>query len=128
MLLHGEVCIPVSACQQLHPSNVILNSAHELSYLNWRALLSRQNVNISYNHSFNTYHICFRNVTESFLFLEYCDVHRVQPCESGSTFCCNSWVEFVSRTCVNVIGGGGKSYLFIYCINSLVQLYILHAP
>ena len=70
-------------------------------------------MNLTYNHSINAYNFCFRNVTESFLFLEYCEVSRVQPCDSSSTFCCNSWVEFVARTCVNVNAARGKSYWLV---------------
>ena len=67
----------------------------------------RHNVNRTYNRSTDLFHFCFHNVAESFLFLEYCDINGV-PCLSGSTFCCNSWAEFVSRTCVSIAGDRGK--------------------
>ena len=69
------------------------------------------NVNVTCNGT--TCNACFYNVTESFLFLEYCEV-------LGSTtrctrdFCCDLlWDEFVSRICVNVVGGGGKLTLTV---------------
>ena len=111
--LYGEVCLQVYACQQQHPSNIILSNTWGISHLSWRALLSRQNVNLTYNPGINVYHLCFQNVTESFLFLEYCEVSRVQPCDSSSTFCCNSWVEFMARTYVNVNAARGKSYCLL---------------
>ena len=110
MILHGDVCIPVSACQQLHPSSIIFSNTQEQLHLTWSKLLDTHNVNLTYNPENGGYHMCFQNVTENFLFLEYCDMNRVQSCESDSTLCCTSWIEFVSRTCVNVIGGRGKPY------------------
>ena len=108
--MHGDVCLLLSPCQQLTPSRIILSTTREQLHLSWRLLLTKHNVNLTYNNSLDVYHFCFHNVTESFLFLEYCDVNRVQPCEGSSTFCCNNWVEFVARTCVNVVGGRGKLY------------------
>ena len=77
-------------------------------------------------------------MTESFLFLEYCDVNRVQPCESSSTFCCNNWIEFVARTRVNVAGGQGELYfpalheftilLFYTTVDDKNQLHIVALP
>ena len=61
-------------------------------------------MNLTYSSSANTIYFCFANVNESFVIVEYCDVIRVQPCEGSSTFCCNTWAEFVSRTSVNVAG------------------------
>ena len=107
VMLHGDVCIPVSACQQLYPSSIIFSNTQEQLHLTWNQLLARHNVNLTYN---GTYHMCFQNVTESFLFLEYCDMNSGQTSEIDSAFCCNSWVEFVSRTCVNVDGGRGEQY------------------
>ena len=102
--IHGELCIPVNLCQQHHTSRIILGNAQERNHLIWRDLEMRQNVNLTYNNRTDTFHFCFNNVTKSFLFLEYCDVSRVQPCESGSTFCCSNWATFVSKTRVNVAG------------------------
>ena len=102
--IHGELCIPVNLCQQQHTSRIILGNARERNHLIWSELEMRHNVNLTYNNRTDTFYFCFQNLTESFLFLEYCDVSRVQTCETGSTFCCNNWIKFVSRTHVNVAG------------------------
>ena len=102
--IHGELCIAVNLCQQHHTSRIILCNAWECNHQIWHDLEMRHNVNRTYNNRTDTFHFCFNNVTESFLFLEYCDVSRVQPCESGSTFCCSNWATFVSKTRVNVAG------------------------
>ena len=84
----------------------------------------RHNVNRTYDSGTDTFYFCLYNVTESFLFLEYCDINGV-PCRSGSTFCCHNWAEFVSRTCVNVAGGRGKSHHPRMSLHSAI-LYELH--
>ena len=101
-MMNGELCIPVTLCQQLYPSKIIFSNSREHLHLTWRALQRRQNVNLTYSSSVNTVYFCFANVNESFVIVEYCDAIRAQPCESGSTFCCNTWAEFVSKTSVNV--------------------------
>ena len=106
--MYGELCIPVRLCQQNQASKIILSNTREHFHLTWRELGSRHNVNRTYDGSTGTFSFCFNNVTKTFLFLEYCDVTRAQPCESDSTFCCSIWVEFVSRTHVNVAGSRGK--------------------
>ena len=68
----------------------------------------RHNVNLTYNSTTNTLHFCFYDVTESFVFLEYCEVGGNLTCTSDSTFCCNIWDEFVSRTHVKVTGGSSE--------------------
>ena len=107
--MYGELCIPVRLCQQSHTSKIVLSNSREHFHLTWDTLGLRQNVNRTYDSRTDTFYFCFRNVTEDFLFLEYCDV--TQSCESGSTFCCSVWAEFVSRTRVNVAGNRGKDFL-----------------
>lgn len=106
--MYGELCIPVSLCQQDHTSKIILSNSQEHFHLIWSELELRHNVNRTYDIRTNTSYFCFHNVTEDFLFLEYCDVMRAQSCESDSTFCCGVWADFVSRTRVNVAGNRGK--------------------
>ena len=109
-MMYTSICLPVSLCQQHYPSKLILSNTHEQLHLTWSQLVRRSDVNRTYNSSANRFSFCFHNVTESFLFLEYCDILNGVPCLSGSTFCCNNWADFVSRTCVNVAGSRGKSY------------------
>ena len=106
--MYGELCIPVRFCQQSQASKIILSNTWEHFHLTWGELELRHNVYWKYDNRTGRFYYCFCNVTENFLFLEYCDMIRVQPCESGSTFCCSVWVEFVSRTHVNVAGNKGK--------------------
>ena len=111
VMKYEDVCILVSVCWTQHQSKVILSSTPK--HLTWRELAKRDNVNKTYNNNTKEIYICFRNVTDSFIFLEYCEVRRNPTCNSiDSNFCCNNWAEFVSRTCVNVDGGRGKLYLF----------------
>ena len=107
--MHGEVCLQLYLCERQTPSKIIHCNNQGQSHLSWRDLTARHG-NLTYNRSTDTYLICFRNVTESFLLLEYCDWNR-RPrdhCERDSTFCCQGWIEFVSRRCVNVAGGKSK--------------------
>ena len=106
--MYGELCIPVRLCQQNQASKIILSNTWEHFHLTWDDLRSRHNVNRTYDSRTGRFYFCFHNVTENFLFLEYCDVIRSQPCESGSTFCCSIWAKFVSRARVNAGGSGGK--------------------
>ena len=66
-----------------------------------------ENVNLTCNSTSHACYFCFHNVTNSFLFLEYCEV-RPSRTVCASDFCCNKWDTFVSRTCVNLIGDEGK--------------------
>ena len=104
--MYEDVCIPVSVCWTRHQSKVILSGTQK--HLTWSELAKRDNVNRTYNTNTQQIHFCFRNVTDSFICLEYCEVRKNPPC--NSEFCCNNWAEFVSRTCVNVDGGRGKLF------------------
>ena len=112
VMIHERICIPVSLCQEdqeiRHPSKIILSNSHGESHLTWMSLKMRPNVNCTYNTTTQSYQFCFYDVTENFLFVEYCDVARVHGCEIDATFCCKNWVEFISRTRVNVTGDSCK--------------------
>ena len=117
VMLHGEVCLPLSVCMQhtedeSTPSNVFIISKQNLLHLRWTLgvleLGAGYNANVTYNNSNDSYHACFYNVTESFAFVEYCDWSRSTAC--GNTLCCSNWDEFVSKACVNVAGYEGKLY------------------
>ena len=127
-MMNGELCIPVTLCQQQYPSKIIFFNSREHLHLAWRALQRRDNVNLTYSSSADTVYLCFANVNESFVIVEYCEVRRAQLCESGSIFCCNNWAEFVSRTSVNVAGGGSKlcpySIMLIAVIWSSCLIYL----
>ena len=101
VMLYGEQCIPVTLCNARHPSKIILSNSHGPLHTTWTELSMRPDVNRIYNGTFS---LCFRNVTESFLFLEYCEESPSMTCASDFIFCCNTWAEFVSRTCVTVDG------------------------
>ena len=118
VMMHGDLCIPATLCHHnRHPSKIILSNTQELLHLTWRALEARRNVNRTYSSTTDTNMFCFRNVTESFLFLEYCEEGRM-PCVKDTRFCCN-WLEFVARTCVNV--NGSK-----YCSSQCMDCFQLH--
>ena len=96
-------------CHQILTSRIFLSNAYNVTELSWDEL-EMTGVNRMYDNITNTTKFCFDDVNESFLFLEYCDVGEQFGCMmSGSIFCCN-WVEFVSRTHVNVIGDSSMSY------------------
>ena len=111
--MHGELHIPVSLCPgpPPQPSRILLSN--KLSPITWRKLNETDNVHLIYNDTTDAHSFYFLNVTDSFLFLEFCQENAPsnQNCENNS-LCCRSWDKFVSRTCVNVTGEVSRT-----CVN-----------
>ena len=110
VMMHGEVCIPAKLCLDGQTDSTVIHSriSNHLSLL--RELNMIDNVNVTCNSTTHTCQSCFYNVTESFLFLEYCEMQISSGEECRSDFCCLQWDEFVSRTCVIVDGKVHCSY------------------
>ena len=121
VMMYGDQCIPVNLCH-VHPSKIIISNSRGPSHVTWTQLSMRPDVNQTYNATINRFFLCFHNVTESFLFLEYCEESPSIICASDFTFCCNTWAEFVSRTCVN-IDCGKLSLNFEFQILDIVGMY-----
>ena len=110
-MMHGKVRIPVHLCSDGQVDSTIILSSTIQKRIPLRDLNTTDNVNVTCNGT--TCYACFYNVTESFLFIEYCEV-QISRDQSTRDFCCDlQWDEFVSRTCVNVVGGGGKLTLTV---------------
>ena len=124
-MMHADLCIPVTVCQedqitQLTSSIILSNTQETLHLAAWSDLEEMPDVNHTYNNTTDTNYICFHNVMDSFLFLEYCEETRMN-CTRDSSFCCH-WLEFVKRTCVNV---NGSKYIVKFVVLNLTFSCVL---
>lgn len=105
---HGVSCVPVTFCPpDNHVSTIIVSYTRKHQI--WTDL-DLNNVNMTYNRTTDAYSLCFHNVNESFVVLEYCSYLTNMSCANSSTLCCRTRDEFVSRAHINVPGDSSKSF------------------